>query len=278
MPAPERLAAEVAREWLGPEVVLTPIRAMNSSTWLAVAGSNRYFLKISDPADEPGLDVAAWLDSRGIRTGAPIRRTMRQGLLAALLRPVEGRPLTEADVVLVGATLGRIHRALAESPVPSGLARWPWQWLRPDRIEDGALRAAATAAIATAEALAPSLTLGILHGDPHPGAFIAAGDDVGLIDWGSALHGPLLYDVASAWMYTDERVVHAYFGAGPLTAGELELAPRLLAFRWAVQAWYFADRLARDDLTGLDDRAENVKGLDDARRGLLGPSFSTPLA
>ena len=39
-------------------------------------------------------------------------------------------------------------------------------------------------------------------------------------------------------------------------------------FREAVQGTYFAWRLATNDLTGGIDRAENEKGLDDARRHL----------
>ena len=41
----------------------------------------------------------------------------------------------------------------------------------------------------------------------------------------------------------------------------------MLRLRWAVQADYFARRVATDDLTGIDGPAENEKGLEDARRG-----------
>jgi hypothetical protein len=44
--------------------------------------------------------------------------------------------------------------------------------------------------------------------------------------------------------------------------------PVLLRFRWAVQADYFARRVATDDRTGISDAAENEKGLVDARDGL----------
>jgi hypothetical protein len=55
-----------------------------------------------------------------------------------------------------------------------------------------------------------------------------------------------------------------------LPPSELELLPTFLAMRWAVQASYFSARIAADDLTGLSDRAENEKGLADARRALFG--------
>ena len=42
----------------------------------------------------------------------------------------------------------------------------------------------------------------------------------------------------------------------------------MLRLRWAVQADYFARRIAADDLTGIASRAENEKGLEDARVAL----------
>jgi homoserine kinase type II len=189
-----------------------------------------------------------------------------------LLRFVDGRGLgnSSGDVDLLGETLGRAHTLLAESPVPEGLDRWPWAWLDPRVIDEPDLRMAAAEAIDMAERLAPSLTHGILHGDPAPEAFLVSEEGVGLIDWGSACHGPLLYDAASAWLYTDERVLDAYAQTAPITSGEIAGAAQFLAFRWAVQAWYFSGRIHRRDLTGLAGDADNDKGLTDARRALLG--------
>jgi homoserine kinase type II len=45
------------------------------------------------------------------------------------------------------------------------------------------------------------------------------------------------------------------------------LAP-MLRFRWAVQADYFARRIATRDLTGITGDDGNEKGLEDARRAL----------
>ena len=48
------------------------------------------------------------------------------------------------------------------------------------------------------------LTWGWLHGDPAPEAFMRLQDGAtALIDWGAAMHGPVLYDVASAVMYVN---------------------------------------------------------------------------
>jgi homoserine kinase type II len=95
-----------------------------------------------------------------------------------------------------------------------------------------------------------------------------------MIDWSTAMTGPLLYDLVSAVMFV----------GGPERAGGLveaylnhEAAPRaeidrgllvMLRFRWAVQADYFARRIAAEDLTGIASAAENEVGLEDARHWL----------
>ena len=268
----EHLADEAIRDWLPAPTTRAPLSAMNSSAWLVSSGAERYVLKISDASEEPGLQVAAWLEARGLRTGAPVHMTVRDGRLVALLRFADGRPLatSQADVEALGETLGRAHSLLIGAPVPRGLQRWPWSWLDSGVIDDPDLRAAATDAIDAAERVAATSTLGILHGDPAPEAFLAGRDDVALIDWGAACHGPLLYDVASARMYAGDVVLAAYGRTSPVSPDELASVPVFLAFRWAVQAWYFSTRIRRRDLTGLLSDADNDKGLADARRALLG--------
>jgi Ser/Thr protein kinase RdoA (MazF antagonist) len=268
----ERIAADAVAEWLGERATLEPLVAMNSSAWLVTAEAERFVLKISAAEQEPGLRVAAWLEERGQRTGAPIRMSVHGDRLAALLRYAEGRQLStsDRDVELLGETLGRVHSLLAGAPVPDGLDHWPWGFVDPTVIDEADLRAAATQAIDAAQEFAPTLTHGILHGDPASEAFLASEGDVALIDWGAASHGPLLYDVASAWFYSNESVVASYGRTAPIGMDELAVTNVFLAYRWAVQAWYFSDRIRRRDLTGLVDSTENDKGLSDARRALVG--------
>lgn len=126
------------------------------------------------------------------------------------------------------------------------------------------------AALAAGEGLAPAVTHGILHGDPAPWAFLRNAAGVALIDWGSVLHGPLLYDVASALMYAGPDVVSGYArGADALPAAELEHVTTFLDVRWAVQAAYFAWRIRNAVQTGVHDGSENEKGLGDAGTALL---------
>lgn len=262
-----RLATRVVQDWV-PGATLTPLNAMNSSTWAVGGGTESYVLKIADPGNEPGLLVASCLEERGIQTGAPVRIAQVDGRLVALLRHVDGRPLIASDAEVIGRTLGRIHRALSDCEPPAVIDRWPWPWLDPTAITDAELRRASIAVIERADSVAAALTHGLLHGDPAPEAFLATRTGVALIDWGSSCHGPLLFDVASAVMYAGHRVLNGYAGAGPLASDELAQLEVMLRFRWALQAWYFSVRLASGDLTGIDDEADNRKGLDDARAGL----------
>jgi homoserine kinase type II len=122
------------------------------------------------------------------------------------------------------------------------------------------------------------MTWAPLHTDPAPEAFrldVASGR-CGLIDWDLGVVGPLLYDLASAQMYVggprrSGPLIEAYRATGALTTEEIARGLRPLArLRWAVQADYFAKRIATDDLTGIDDPSDNEEGLEDARRELLG--------
>lgn len=263
---------------------------MNSRTWLVEAYGDRFVAK-SVPADrarsfEAGLAVATIVESAGIPAGAPIaardgRRTARVGgTILALLRFVGGEELTgtsDEECRLIGSTLGRAHQALAGREVAEA-GRFHWidtaaahlgvrPWVRP----------AVRAAIAAYDAVAPSsLTWGLLHTDPAPEAFHldATTGVCGLIDWDLGIVGPLLYDLASAEMYVggpqrSGPLIDAYLATGALSADEVDRALQPMSrMRWAIQADYFAMRIATDDRTGIDSAADNEKGLEDARRGL----------
>ncbi len=262
---------------------------MNSQTWFVTEGTQRWVAKAVATADQPrfasGLVVAERVAAAGIPTGAAMpTRDGRSvvsidGRTLALLAFVEGDALTgqdEGQQRCIGRTLARAHRAVAELVVPDAE---PFHWLvatAPHLHAPSWLRPAIEDALAAYDDLDPgSLTWGLLHSDPAPEAFrLAADGTCGLIDWDRALHGPLLYDLASAVMYVGgpDRagpLVDAYLDGGTLDRAEVErgLVP-MLGLRWAVQSDYFSRRIARDDLTGIDDRAGNEKGLADARRGL----------
>lgn len=271
---------------------------MNSSAWLVTAMDGERLVAKAVPAGarehfEAGLAAAATLDDRGIPAGAPVRAVDGALTVAlgggsrseaiAVLRYVPGRPLTRADQVdqqRWGSTLGATHRALAGFSHP-GLTRF--HGVRPDAAHlsiEPWVRPAVEAAVDALDRLRATgvLTYGVLHGDPYHGAFLldAPTGRTGLIDWGSAGSGPLMYDVASAVMYAGgpaaaTDLLDAYLAAGPVRRDELAATlPTMLRFRWAVQADYFAHRLRVDDRTGIGDPAENWAGLYHARDALAG--------
>ncbi|MEZ0494608.1 phosphotransferase enzyme family protein [Kineococcus sp. TBRC 1896] len=277
----------VARHWaVGPVDVSSLPGGMNSTTWTVTGSGGRWVAKAVAAASETGfalgLRAAQVVDAAGVPAGAP--EPTRQGELRAgtlaLLRRVEGAPLTGADPreqVLIGTTLGRAHHALTATTGPGSPGAFP-HWVDPGAAHlevEPWVRPAVRDALARYTALraaGPPLTCAVLHGDPDPGAFLALGDgDCGLIDWSSAEPGPLLYDLASAALYLGgpdraTALVEAYVATGVLAPSEVERGLDVLhAVRWAVQADYFAHRVVTDDRTGIDDPGENAKGLHDAR-------------
>jgi len=270
--------AGVLREYwdLKPVRVEVLTGGMNSAVWLARADEWQVVLKAvdaGDPAFEPGLQLAARLDDAGIRTGRP--RAGKHGRYVecvdgrqvAVLEYIDGAPLTMADHAAIGDLLGRVHSAAAVEP--GELADWlrfllPFEecldlepWIRP----------AVEGAIADAVALGP-LSWSWLHGDPAAEAFVRQPDgQVALIDWGSAMRGPILYDVASARMYNGEGFVPAFLHRRPDLIGEIEHGlDAFLRVRYAVQAGYFAWRVTNNRLTGISGPEDKHKGLADARR------------
>ncbi|TCO34593.1 homoserine kinase type II [Kribbella steppae] len=251
---------------------------MGSTTWLAEGDEWRVVVKAVDASDEgfgPGLELAARLGDAGFVTGRPVPSNARRlveaydGRWVGVLEFVDGVPLTDADAAAVGELLGRVHQ---ESRTAEGDVA---EWLQFLRVFESSLdleewiRPAVEGAMEGVRRLGP-LTWGWLHGDPSPEAFMRLQDGAtALIDWGAAMHGPVLYDVASAVMYVNGpgSVVPAYLKERPELRDEVEAGlDAFLQVRYAVQAGYFAWRCSNDVRTGIADPAENRKGLADARR------------
>ncbi|MEU8221892.1 phosphotransferase [Kribbella sp. NPDC048915] len=259
---------------------------MNSAAWLAVGDTWRVVLKsvaADDIAFEPGLRLAARLDEAGVPTGRPW--SSKRGRLAevvgerqvAVLSYIDGAELGDsaADQAVMGDVLGRVHAA---APLASGATEEWLQFLMPFEQHldlEPWIRPAVEGAVADAVALGP-LTWAWLHGDAAAEAFRRQPDgQIALIDWGGAMRGPVLYDVASTVMYAGgpDHVVPAYLRQRPDLASEVERGLDVfLRVRWAVQAGYFAWRIANNVLTGISGPEENDKGLADARRRFEGLS------
>lgn len=263
---------------------------MNSGTWSVTADSRRWVAKSVEPDTvfdyASGLAAAALLDRPDLPTGAP--EPSRDGRLAvtvdgfklALLAWVPGDGITTdgpAEQRIIGTTLARAHTALHDADIPTTDA---FHWVDPTAEHLDVhpwVRPAVTAALTALDDLDPAtLTWGPLHTDPAPEAFRLDPDTgtCGLIDWSTAMRGPHLYDLASAVMYVGGPdsagpLIEAYLAQSALTRAEVDRGLlTFLRFRWAVQADYFARRVADHDLTGIADQSENEKGLEDAHRWL----------
>jgi hypothetical protein len=219
---------------------------MGSRTWFVDQGDRRWVAKAVAPRDGSslagGLTIAAQLDRAGILTGAPV--VAAGGHLAvnvgdawlALLTWVPGPALTgedDAEQQVIGQTLARVHQALMRCEVDEA-QRFHWVDPEADYLSKRSwLRPAICGALEALEAARPEeMTWGLLHGDPT-------------------------------------TLVRAYLDEGILEAAEVEggLAA-MLRFRWAVQANYFAWRIAENDLTGISGPQQNEDALADARRFL----------
>jgi len=278
--------------WHITEVECLPIwGGLHASTWLVTTDRSTHIAKWVPLARrarcEAGLAAAERVAASGTPTGAPVRTidgsltTLTEGGVLSLLEFVPGRALdgrSAADQHWWGDTLARAHRALAGFAHP-GLTRF--HWLRSDSghldVEPWVRPAVADAIHAVARlTVTDQLSYGVLHGDPAPDAFRLDRDTgrTGIIDWGTAGTGPLVYDVARAVMYASggddagaaTDLIDAYVAAGQVGRDEIEAAlPVMLRFCWAVQADFFAQRITTGDLTGVVDPADNWRGLHDAR-------------
>lgn len=281
----DALGTLLVEEWGLRDAVATPLDGgMNSLTWTIRAPGASYVAK-RVPREETVLFAAGATAARlaaraGVLTGAPVPRREGSDLsplgegVVALLEHVPGAELageTDEDAALMGEVLARVHRETRGQAARGALV---WHWVETHRFDaDPDLRAVAADVVRSVESLG-GLAYGLCHGDPAPEAFLRSEHGVGLIDWGSVVDGPLLYDVASAVMYLGgpayaAPLLQAYAAAGGPATADLHQIDLMLRMRWVVQADYFAGRLASDDRTGLEDAADNQRGYDRARRALL---------
>ncbi|HET7070240.1 MAG TPA: phosphotransferase [Nocardioides sp.] len=266
---------------------VTPLGGgMNSETWLVEHEGSTYVAKRVPTTQVAelvtGCEIAAALAQAGLVTGRPLPTTDGRLVLTehgvALLEHVAGRQLegeTDDEQRSIAGTLAAVHVTGGPAAGPS-TAYFMADWLSPHLPEAEAhrwLRPVIEAVRAETDPL--TVTWSVVHNDPAPEAFLHNDTTgvTGLIDWSGATRGPVLYDVASAVMYLGgpdpaSAFLGAYRAQGPLGSDELQWLDAFRRFRWAVQAAYFAWRLAANDLTGIAGQAENEKGLADARRGL----------
>jgi homoserine kinase type II len=269
---------------LGPHSVEPFGRGMGSRTWLVRVADERFVAKASPGGAQldRGLEAAEIVTrSTGIRTATPNRTASGElnvpigDWRLSLLTFVPGRPADERrpdEVRAWARTLARVHNALAgHDELSEGLERLPLIDITRDHVDiEPWIRPAIEPVLA--DVMRFRGLVGYLHADPAQEAFLMDGSGAaGVIDWASGWWGPLLYDLGSARMYTGPDAfptfLEAYLEDAPIDTSELELFVR---FRWCVQAYYFAWRIASGDMTGIDDPSENQTGLSDAKCNLIG--------
>lgn len=214
----------------------------------------------------------------GVLSGAPL--PTRTGALTAsvsggemVLMPfVEGPLLADGprDQADMADVLLRAHVGTeTASTGPFSLA----EWLRPregELLPDWVMSTAA-AALREFDGLPPTRWCTV-NGDPSPDEFRRTSQGVALLDWGSATVGPALYDVATLCMYLGGPVrsrafLDRYRAGDDRSAHDLAQLPCFMRLRAAVQAMYFARRIAADPPES--ERSGNDRGLEDARGMVL---------
>jgi Ser/Thr protein kinase RdoA (MazF antagonist) len=264
---------------------------LDVADWAVRSGGQRYVARVVDggrrSSFEAGLAAAEFLAGLGLPAATAVHAVDGATITAvgtevvALVRQPPGRALDGTDPVdqhWWGDALGAAHAHLSGFGHP-GLARF--HSVRSDAAHLGVddwLRPAVAAAVAAVRKLTitDQLTYGVLHGDPAPTAFRLdpATGRLGLVDWGPAGTGPLVYDVAAAVGYagdTGRDLVDAYLASGPVPREEIESAlPTMTRFRWAVRADHHARRLSVARRTGGPGDEADRAGLAAAKEALAG--------
>jgi homoserine kinase type II len=263
----EPIRAVLRTRWQRTPEAITPLSVGSGvRAWRVSARDERLVARLVPVSDrtraEAGLAAMEHLAGHGFCVGRPVRTVDAAltvdvpGGVLELVRDVPGRPLEAADPLdqqWWGDLLGRVHRRLAAFEHP-GLLRW--HWVRPEaghlRLEPW-LRPAITGAVNALAKLAVTdqLSYGVVHGDPAARVFridVNTGR-TGLLGWGVAATGPLVYDLAAAVIDAGgpaaaTELLDGYAAAAPVTRDEIDVAlPVLLRFRWAVLADFCARRL-----------------------------------
>ena len=193
-------------------------------------------------ATDPGLPVPRLVPTRSGDTTCSLAGTAGPGHLARLVTWLDGTPLAEAgpnsaNLRSLGSVLGRLDRALGSLGHAGAHRDFEWDLRatpqvrgRLHTIQDPERRALVEAIVGRYEGrVAPvlgGLRHGVIHNDANDWNILVTGDAVtGLIDFGDALHAPLIADLAVACAYAMLNQPSPVEAAAAVVAGYDEVMP-----------------------------------------------------
>jgi homoserine kinase type II len=309
---PLAAARELGRRYGVELIELEPLVAgsVNSNFRARTSDGRLLFARLYE---EQGLDGArtelsllADLAAAGVPVVKPLSPAgalpLRDGKPFALFPWVAGESLcfrrTDADACRkVGRALAGVHLAGAHR-APLGLGRFGPADMRArlDAVERTTSRADILADVARVRGLYerfvplrdPALPAGIVHGDLFRDNVLWHGGEIAaLLDFESAFHGPLVYDLLvtlAAWCYGDafelslvRAMVEGYASVRPLSAAEVSAVPNegaLACLRFATSRITDFELRTPPGARPVRDFRRFLARLDTIAGGGLAPAFS----
>ncbi|RDI57926.1 phosphotransferase [Microvirga subterranea] len=251
-------AEQIAADLYGLDAVASELKGERDRNFhLRTQDERHYVLKVSNPAedvqvthfqtqallhveDRDGtLPVPRVIRTREGRAEALLARSGAEPRIVRILTYLQGEPLhraphSSAQRRNLGACLARLDLALQGFTHPGSGHELMWDLQHASRargllvhIADEARRALATRFLDAFEShalpLMPGLRAQIIHNDLNPHnvlVFPDAPDEIsGIIDFGDAVHAPLVCDLAVAAAYQMTEVGHPLEGPGHMVSG-----------------------------------------------------------
>ena len=282
-------ASELLKEHYGLAGRLSPLASERDQNFKVETPDGTFILKIVNAA-EPEIEsdfqtaLLAHVNAHAGDLPVPhIRPTLSGASLAQTAGPqgtchrirlvswVDGRPLAEterSDAALesLGRMLGRFDAALKGFMHPGALRDLDWDIRRAGRsvdrlqhITDAADRALIERVLKRFDAIAPrlaALRAAVIHNDANDWNVLVGEDDAdrisGLIDFGDALHAPLIAEVAIAAAYAGldhidpigaaAAIARGFNAEYPLLEEEVDLLYDLIALRLVTSVTISASR------------------------------------
>jgi len=287
-------AAALLREHYGLTGTLSPLASERDQNFKVETPEGIFILKLVNAA-EPEIESdfqTALLAHVGAHAGdlpvPHIRPTLAGASLARVTSPggashrvrlvswVHGQPLaetqrSEAALVSLGRMLGRFDAALKGFMHPGALRDLDWDIRKAgrsaDRLhhvtasEDRALLERFLARFSAIEPRLATLRAAVIHNDANDWNVLVDAADPdhvsGLIDFGDALHAPLIAEVAIAAAYAGldhadpigaaAAIARGFHAEYPLLEGEVDLLYDLIAIRLVTSVTISASRRAHTD-------------------------------